>query len=90
MTAAAIIPAETPPSVPPTIVAVRSLLVGTAAGAAVEELVGESGKAVMTSMLTTVEAWPAELEVMEVRVWVEDSSEFVALVVIVTVAPPER
>ena len=59
-------------------------------GTAVEELVGESGAAVITMMLTTVEACPAESEVMEVRVWVEDSSEFVALVVIVTVAPPER
>lgn len=75
---------------PPTIVAVRSLLVDTAAGAAVEELVGESGKAVMTTMLITVEAWPADFEVTEVKVWVDDSSEFVALVVIVTVAPPER
>lgn len=44
----------------------------------------------MTTMLTTVEACPAEFEVMEVKVWVEDSSEFVAPVVIVTVTPPER
>lgn len=70
--------------------ALWSLLVDAAAGAAVEELVGELGKAVMTTMLTTVEACPAELDVMEVKVWVDDSSESVALVVIVTVAPPER
>jgi hypothetical protein len=55
-------------------------------GTAVEELVGESGAAVITMMLTTVEACPAESEVMEVRVWVAGSSGFVALVVTLTVA----
>jgi hypothetical protein len=37
-------------------------------------------------MLTTVEACPAEFEVMEVKVWVAGSSEFVAPVVTLTVA----
>ena len=84
--------AETPAIAPPMIAGVWSLLEGPVArvGIAVAELVGESGKAVMTTMLTTVEACPAEFEVMEVKVWVEDSSEFVAPVVIVTVTPPER
>jgi hypothetical protein len=72
--------------------AVWSLEADSAArgGTAIAKLVGESEAAVMTTMLTAVEAWPAELEVIEVKVWVDDSSEFVALVVSVAVAPPER
>ena len=53
---------------------VRILLADTA----FDELVGEPGAAVMTIMLTTVEACPAEVEVMEVNVWVDDSPGIVA------------
>lgn len=55
-------------------------------GTAVEEFVGESGTAVMTTMLTTVEACSAEFEVMEVKVSFDDLSEIVAPVVTLTVA----
>jgi len=48
-----------------------------------------SGAVVTITMLTTVEACPAEFDVMEVKVWVDDSSEIVASVVTVTVTPPE-
>jgi hypothetical protein len=44
----------------------------------------------MMTTLTTVEACPTEFDVIEVKVWVDDSSEPVAPVVIVTVAPAER
>ena len=64
MSPAAITPAATPPKVPPIMAGVRILLAETV----FDELVGEPGAAVMTIMLTTVEACPAEVEVMEVRV----------------------
>lgn len=88
MKQAATTPAATPPIVPPMTAGVWSLPAEPAAGVGttVEELVGESGAAVMTIMLTTVEAWPAEFEVMEVKVWVDGSSATVALVVTLTVA----
>ena len=88
MSPAAITPPATPASVPPMIAGVWSWLATAAAGVgtAVEELDDESGAAVMTIMLTTVEACPAEFEVMEVNVWIEDSSDIVAPVVTLTVA----
>jgi hypothetical protein len=90
MKPATIAPAVTP-IVAPIIVDVCGLLLDTAegVGAAVAEVVGESGAAVITTTLTTVEACPTEFDVMEVKVWVDDSSEPVAPVVTVTVAAPE-
>jgi len=90
MKPASIAPAVTP-TVAPMVVDVCGLLVDTAEGVdtAVADVVGESGAAVMTTTLTTVEACPTEFDVMEVNVWVDDSSEPVAPVVTVTVAAPE-
>ena len=57
---------------------------------AVAEPVGVSGAAVITTMLTTLEACPSRFEVMEVKVWVGNSPGIVAPVVTLTVASPER
>lgn len=88
MNAATTTPAATPPIVPPMTAGVWSLFADTAAGVgtAVEESVGESGTAEMTTILTTVEACSAEFEVMEVKVSIDDLSEIVAPVVALTVA----
>jgi hypothetical protein len=56
------------------------------AGTAAEELVGEAGAAVMTTMLTTVEACPAEFEVMEVKVCVENPLGMVVIVAVQVLA----
>ena len=91
MNPTAITPAVAPIDAP-TIVGVLELLVDAAerVGTDVAEVVGESGAAVMTTTLTTVEACPTEFDVTEVKVSADDSSEPVAPVVIVTVTPPER
>ena len=81
MNPAATIPTATPASVPPMMAGVWSLLAGPVA----EELVGKPGAAVTTTTLTTVEVCPAEFEAMEVKVWVDDSTGIVALVVTVAV-----